>query len=215
LCCCYYCDQGTLTSGQGCASWVTGYGLNNFCADGGDPNPANWLYNAVRGGSGGTAGYCIIQNNSNCGRISTIGGYGLCMCGNGNFCENPGGCLNSGNDLFCQPTVSSRNGYGNLTIPATRGCHFVITAPGMFAATKSASTGQIYMYFSAPPIVNVSPDARYADICNGCYIATTVGACDPTAFPMPNRGGISNHANGGQMTYGLPGGGGQVCIYWL
>jgi hypothetical protein len=207
-CCCYYCDQGSHTFGQGCASWVTGYGLNNFCADGGNPNPANWLYyaNVL---CGGTGGYCIIQNASTCGKISTIGGYGYCMCGHGGFCYNPSTCLN-GADLFCQPTISDRKGYGNLTIPATKGCHFVVTAPGMYAATKSASTGQLYMYYTSPPIVNMT-----CETCSSCYMATTMGACDMTAYPFPSRGGIGGHACGGNYSYGTPGGGGQVCIYWL
>jgi hypothetical protein len=207
LCCCYYCDTSGLTAGQGCMSFVTGYGLSNFCADGGDPHPGNWLYNAARGGAGGTGGYCIIQNNSNCGKISTGVVYGYCMCQWGGFCF-AGSCTS--HDMFCQPTISGRRGYGNLTIPATRGCHFVTSAPGMFGASLAASTWDSYRYFINPPIVNLT-----CATCNNCYLATTMGGCSPSAFPFPSRGGIGGNVCAGNMSYGLPGGGGLVCIYWL
>jgi hypothetical protein len=79
--CCYYCTQGTDTAGGGCMSYVTGYGLNNFCADGGDPSAANWLTRVAQGSNGGCLGYCVIQNNTNgWGKQCTGTTYGYWRC---------------------------------------------------------------------------------------------------------------------------------------
>ena len=209
-CCCYYCTQGSISSGQGCASFVNGFGLNNFCADGGDPSPSNWLYKATGQQMGGIGGYCIIQNMANCGKVSTISGYGYCMCQWGGFCLNSSNCMT---DLFCCWTASNRTYYGNLTIPATRSCHFVIGAPGMYNAMLAASTADFYYYFVSPPIVRIT-----CATCSGCYVATTMGGCTTYAagaYQFPSRGGIGSNVCAGNMSYGLPGAGGAVCVYWV
>lgn len=210
-CCCYYCTQGGPTDGQGCASYVTGYGLTNFCADGGDPSPANWLYRAAQGASGGIAGYCIIQNNGlGCSKLSRISGYGFCMCGWGGFCWN-NNC--TGHDQLPYST-SCRIPYGTLNPGiATKSCHHVIGAPGMFNRTEAASTWDPYRYFISPPIVDMTTTT-----CSSCYLFTTMGACSTYSagtYQFPSRGGIGGNVCGGNMSYGLPGAGGAVCVTWI
>jgi hypothetical protein len=211
-CCCYCCTSGTLSAGSGCASFVNGYGLSNFCADGGDPNPANFLYNATRGGSGGIGGYCVLQNNMTAqATISKNTTYGYCICSWGGFSFTSNQCTQ--NDTFCRPTVSDRRWYGNLTIPATRGCHFVIGAPGMFACVAVASTWDGYRFFKSPPIVNITTAT-----CSSCYLVTTIGGCVTYAggaYQFPSRGGIGGNVDGGSSSAGLPGAAGLVCVYWV
>jgi hypothetical protein len=170
-----------------------------------------WLYRAAQGANGGIGGYCIIQNNSNCGKLSTIAGYGYCMCGWGGFFWNDQ-C--DSNSLFCTPTTSCRMYYGNVT-NATKACHFVIGAPGMFNSMLTASTGEPYRYFVSPPIVNLTTTT-----CSSCYLFTTQGggSCNGLwnqgAYQFPGRGGIGGNTCAGTMTYGGYGAAGMVCVTW-
>lgn len=210
--CCYYCTQGSDTYGNGCMSYVTGYGLNNFCADGGDASAANWLYRVAQGAGGGCAGYCVIQNNTNGYGKFLIGvTYGYCMCSYGWFCF---GQSCSSFDML-PFTTSCSTYHGNLTIPATKACHFVIGAPGMYNASCGASTWDGYRYMVAPPIVNLT-----GGCCAACYTATSMngGSCwnyNQGYLQYPGRGGASMNVNGGQSGYGGMGTGGMVCVSYI
>jgi len=210
-CCCYYCTQGNYNTGQGCMSYVTGYGLSNFCADGGEPSPGCWLARVAEGAAGGINGYCVIQNNSNGYTKYNKGtAYGFCMCSWGGFCF--GGTCSSHDTL--PYSTSCRIAYGSLNPGiATRGCHYVIGAPGMFNKSIQASTWDGYRYFISPPIVDITTTT-----CPSCYFVTTMGACSPYSsgtYQFPSRGGIGGNVCGGNMSSGLPGAGGAVCVTWI
>jgi hypothetical protein len=213
LCCCQYCDQGTYNTGNGCASYVTGYGLSNFCAEGGEANPACWLQRVAPGASSGVSGYCVIWNSTNgYSKLQRGTYYGYCMCNWGGFCFNPGGC-SGGHDQLPYST-SCKLPYGSLTPGiATKGCHYVVGAPGMFNNSVAASTFDVYRYFTSPPIVDMTTTT-----CSSCYLFTTMGACVTYAggaYQFPSRGGIGGNVCAGNFTYGLPGAGGAVCVTWI
>lgn len=213
--CCIMRDAGP-TSGGGCSSWVTGPGLCNFCADGGEAS----MYCMLLRSFGGTGGYCVLSNVggliNKCNK-GTV--YGYCMCSGGGFCWN-NNC--SGRDAI-PFTTSCRTWYGCVTNPS-RGCHFVIGAPGMFNSVNTACTGdgvdgwqsEVCLSLTHPPIVNLTCDA----CCRSLSVSTTCAAschghihCG--VFPFPSRGGAPSMVGGGcDNCGGGIAGGGLVIVEW-
>jgi hypothetical protein len=219
--CCMMRSEGP-TGGAGSPSYVTGPGLCNFCADGGDPSPWCWLQRATSRSDG----YCVIMNAQNYyNKVSYKGTYyGWCMCGGGGFCWS-NSC--SGRDAI-PFTTSCRTWYGCVHAP-TKGCHFVIGAPGMF---NSANMGSGYdgdrkaenydgayteycLQLTHPPIVNLTCDVCSWGICAGATCAGCFGKIQCGVFPYPSRGGRATYVGGGcDNCGGSYGGMGMVCVQW-
>lgn len=218
--CCYPSASNGITTGSGCASYVTGYGLSGVCADGGEVNSYTWLQRAAA-----VNGVCNSSINGVCAYVpipyicSVIPKgtyYGWCICSNGGFCWN-NTC--GGGSGGCIPFITScKMFYGTVT-NATQCCHFVIGTPGVFNAWCSYSAND-YKCAIAPPVT-----------CS-CYSTATCGviisadyncqACsgfggNPTVFGcFWGRGGYPSSASGGSDSYwGFPGFGGAVCVQYL
>jgi hypothetical protein len=211
--CCYMQSAGP-TVGAGCASYVVGPGLYNFCAEGGEPNPYCGLQRA-QGLDGQTAtfdGRCMIMNASTRGnKIGKGTTYGWCMCGGGGFCWGTG-C--SGNDALPY-TTSIKSFYGSVTNP-TKACHYVIGANGMFnSINQTTSYTEGCKYLTHPPIVNFC--------CATCSVYMNAGltCCGASInavngyFQLPGRGGgPSSVAGGCDNCGGGIGTMGLVCVTW-
>jgi hypothetical protein len=213
--CCYMSDAG-YTSGGGCASFVVGPGLYNFCAEGGEPSPYCWLQRA-NGKDGQTVtfdGYCVLMNASTrCNKISKGTVYGWCMCGGGGFCF---GSNCTGNDVI-PFTTSTKSFYGSVTTP-TRVCHYVIGANGMFNAAGLDFSGaqDACRCLFHPPIVNLTCCCCGKSMSSFTFdFGCCYRACDGF-FQFPSRGGYPSSVCGG---YNNCGGGigamGMVCVTWI
>jgi hypothetical protein len=212
--CCTTTDAGS-GAVPGCASYVTGFGLCNFCAEGGESSPYGWLQRASPAMSG--QGICVIMNNGgyiNRGIKSTI--YGWCMCNGGGFCWNT--C--SGRDVIPFST-SCKTWYGCITNP-NKGCHFVIGAPGMFNSMNTTAAGDgwdgwtsdVCSTVTHPPIVNLTCDTC-CKVMGGVSCGGIVQHIHCGVFPFPSRGGASTSATGGVGNCaGGVGGGGMVIVEW-
>lgn len=214
--CCNMRDAGA-TAGSGASSYVTGPGLCNFCADGGEAN-TYCLYPR----HGMTSGYCTHRNNSMVCSIESKGTvYGWCMCSGGGWCWS--------NTCVGRPSLpfitSCRTWYGCVTAP-TKSCHFVIGAPGMFNSinmsggdgnsTGDGSYNEYCMLVTHPPIVNLTCDccAQWIYAGNTCA-GSCYGHIYNGVFPFPSRGGYPSSVGGGcDNCGGGIAGGGMVCIQW-
>ena len=207
--CCYSNDAGP-TALPGCQSYVTGYNLCNFCADGGDSSPYCYLIRA----RGSADGYCVIQNYTNGTLNKNPKGtsYGWCMCSGGGFCWN---AQCSGND--CLPFVTSTKTYYGCVPTPTKCCHFVIGAPGIFNAVNGLSgyQNEICKYLFHPPIVNQT--------CGCCGALMRAGSTDAGCCYVPasgylqywGRGGWPSSVAGGcNNCGGGVGSGGAVCVQY-
>jgi hypothetical protein len=219
--CCFMQDAGP-TAGAGSPSWVTGPGLCNFCADGGEPSPYCWLQRATgRPGSG----MCVIMNAQNyTNKVNKGTSYGWCMCGGGGFCW---GNQCSGRDAI-PFTTSCRTWYGCVTNPA-RGCHFVIGAPGMFNSANFGSnynradrrqeydgaSNEFCLILTHPPIVNLTCETCTWGACAGATCRGCFGNVRCGVFPFPSRGGRATMVGGGCDNMGGGyGAAGMVCVQW-
>jgi hypothetical protein len=201
------------TAGSGCASFVTGPGLYNFCAEGGEPSPYCWIQRASGNATSGTFdGYCVIMNASTRGsKIGKSTYYGWCMCGGGGLCWSQQ-CSSNDTIPF---TTSAKSFYGSVTNP-TKACHYVVGANGMFnAAQLNQCQNENCKYLTHPPIVNLTCTCstipmNSCAICCGC-----AGNYNTGVFQWPSRGGAPTSATGGT---GNNGGGwgtmGLVCVTW-
>lgn len=210
---CYKDSSSSKTAGSGCASFVIGNGLCNFCADGGESDPWKWLCKAQ--GCYGACGICVMQNNINSMTRNAKGTYyGWCLCGNGGFCWS-GTC--GGNDSM--PFIASDKTYYGCVTNANKICHIVVGAPGMFNAIQQpGSDGYQYescKYSYHPPLVNQS----------SCCCTAVISACTNAEgstydavngyFQCPGRGGHPAYAAGGSWYCGGRGTAGAVCIQYM
>jgi len=222
--CCYPDNSNGSTTGSGCASYVTGYGLSGVCADGGEVSPYCWMKRekAVNGvDNADFAGLCVMLPNSNwaCNSIGKTIATGYCMCSNGGFCGYNGGvsCCSVGTHPF---VTSCRSFQGSVT-NATQCCHFVIGTPGAWAALIAVGSTAIYNPVF-PPITCVlcgcSGQSYYLRVDSACCSAQSVGYSQPCQLPGYAYGkggwGATSHASYG-MGYGFPGAGGAVCVQYL
>jgi hypothetical protein len=219
--CCMMQEAGP-TQGAGSSSWVTGPGLCNFCADGGEPSPYCWLLRATgRPGSG----QCVVMNAQNFqNKVNKGTNYGWCMCSGGGLCW---GNTCSGRDAI-PFTTSCRTWYGCVTNPA-RGCHFVIGAPGMFNSANfggsynradrrqeyDGASNEFCLILTHPPIVNLTCETCTWGACAGATCAGCFGNVRCGVFPWPSRGGRATMVGGGcENRGGGYGAAGMVCVQW-
>lgn len=188
------------TDVSGCKSYVTGYGLSNFCADGGCSSLGRMMY--------------MIHGTSCCryqARCSTTAGGCIC-CGNGNtyFCFS-----NSCNISCCFTTSctccinrvfdSDRKGYGTS-----------YQIPSMY----SADWFDTNFYGCACDQPTMLPSGTVSSICcigytsDTCCGASWGGACAGNRC-QPGKGGSFTHIMGGNTGgYGDWGRTGMVKVSW-
>lgn len=207
LCCYQYCTGPSYTTGDGCQSYVTGYGLNNFCADGGDANVFNML---SRARNGINTNICVLLSAQALNSICSRGVYyGYCMCSTGFFCFGST-CSNSAwNSPY---TTSCKTYYGNVT-NATNNCHFVIGMPGVFPCF--CASGSYYNVYAATAPV-------FGCCCYFvCYYSPDYPRCGgPSPMAQGLASGFGSGAQGastsaGTLTYcGGIGVMGAVCVQY-
>lgn len=191
-CCLLYCCQNTDVSG--CKSYVTGYGLTNFCAE------------------GGCGQYCTVMEYVNPGqpscRYQGIGQSqaGMCICGGWSMCF-------SNSCASCAPItrafIPTRTFYGSSTTG---------TVVGLSSMTSADcwSTDNYGCICSAPILL---PNGTVSSvICNGYTSGTCCGVrCAACAGGpcYPGMGGYWTHAMGGSTEiYGDFGRTGMVKVSW-
>lgn len=205
--CCYAFVQG-IGGLNGSSSWVTGNGLCNFCADGGDSNGYNWICRMM--GSCGTSGICVLFSKGVCCSLTVKGTYpGFCLCSGGWFCTSGGGCNSSLHQCW---STSCNIPYGCVT-NGTSLCHYVAGAPGMYPF--------ICQYFACalltmPPVIGCCAAQNQSVIicCGACSMGCAYAY--PCAYPFysPGQGGIPTVAFGSAGCSGSPGAGGMVIVHY-
>ena len=204
---CCYPSAGGGYCGRGCASYVTGYGLFNLCAEGG----TNYQWqNVLDQGCYGTAGgsyWCTIEYFPNSGTIA-----GPCICGNNNYCFQ--GCAT------CGEIVVHRNTLTNYKGSACNG--ITIGIPGLHGGLCLDTNN--YGHFTNPPVICGTHTGSFGATTNcGCRICftsetclggqTCQACCGPQRFP--GMGGFAYHVmGGGNSGCGAPGTMGMVRILY-
>ena len=201
---------------DGCASFVTGYGLTNLCAE------------------GGRAGLCAIPCNygiSRCQLMSmssplyptqyaqTFQPQGFCFCNSGsNFCAAGTSC-----PLTLPLLVSDRSFFGNTSTAGVNVCGL----PSMLTG-RVCYDGNMYGYNIIPPVP--TPCCATAHVTDCCYSlggqccqAFTSGTCGGYCcntiqtsytkyFTWPGQGGVPVHVMGGSCLCGDSGRMGMVKV---
>lgn len=211
-CCFNYCSLGSPGNQDGCASYVTGFGLNNFCADGGDSNAYNMM---MRYGDcqAGIAGYCILTPPLiTCSIVSRLSPYGYCMCSSGNLCWG-NTCMGSGIYLPC--VTSCKRHYGNVT-NASRSCHYVVGMPGLFGCVCMSSSTYTALYFGAPPVFGccLAGTQTFTVGGNCCTSSVSGSLMALSCIAGFGSGGHPSAACAGTFSCGSVGTMGAVCVQW-
>lgn len=192
--CCYACNaQNTST---GCPSYVTGFGLTNFCA---------------MGGCAGTFRAMSILHGTSCCRYQARGftTAGNCICLSGSaYCGN--GCATCG----CIPWQADPDlkFYGS----ATTGTVFGIPS----IHSSGCIDSNIYGYHEHPPVISPCHTAQPNSCC--CFSFSSGSCCGGCrcrpvdgALCYPGAGGFATHMMGGSTAWaGDSGRGGMVRVTW-
>jgi hypothetical protein len=192
--CCYACRAQNTSSG--CASYVTGTGLTNFCAEGGEANKICEI--KTRGQLGATV----------CNLCRYLGAcftnYGTDMCWSGNLSSvigTPGGCFDA-----IYPMISScKTYYGSATSGTVYGIR------GSFGSISVTCTGAICV--AHPPIYGYASSS----CCTCCVYANYQQGCArsvPNGYMViPGAGGWAGFKCGGATNCaGDSGRAGMVCV---
>jgi len=193
---------GNVNGYQGCPSYVTGTGLSNFCAEGGESSIGCQLQ--TRSICGISQGYCMF-----------LGG---CVCDNNSVCWHPdissGGQGGTGSPACCFdnmfPMMSScRTYYGSATSGTVYGIR------GSYGSIAVNCNGTIRVQH--PPVYGFASSS-----CCCCIITTNYGGgCSISAIngvmQIPGAGGFANFKCGGGTagSYGDKGKFGMVCVSYL
>lgn len=223
-----YISAGTdITPYSGCASFVTGYGLQNFCAEGGEASMLAYqqkMTNCV------APSCCMLfATHAWCDVLAAVGSAAAwpCLCYNSFYCfhSSPGNTIypkwqtayvgTQRNDMMCYVT-SCKTYYGASSFSNT----YVYGVPGMFQAMCLDINN--YGSMAAPSIYGLS-----AGVCDGYTISFTTGSCggfccSPVAgclicgfgTAIPAMGGIATHSMSGTIICGSPGKMGMVCVQY-
>lgn len=214
--CAYVCSmsQAGIDTGHGCASFVAGYGLSNFCAEGGEPSPYKWQMR-VKNCDNTFNGYCMglyIQDGYSKVVKGTV--YGCCICSGGGSCW-------SGTCTYTEfPFSTSCKMYYGCVTNASNTCHIVIGTPGMFNCTSDPSncgyTSCLCSRYYHPPITCSSTCNCYM-VVNMLYCcpANIYQPCDSSSYGCwPGMGGRPASVCGGTCICGGIGSGGMVCVQY-
>jgi hypothetical protein len=222
--CCYPDTSNPITTGSGCASYVTGYGLNGVCAEGGEVSTCCWLKrkHAINGvdNSDFSSPRVIFPNSTwICTSISKSTNYGWCLCANGGFCTTSTyACITIGTHNFITSCKIFR---GNVTNP-TLCCHFVIGTPGVWSLMTGIGNGMGF-YVNYPPVTCYSCSCPVQSYTGCCLSAENYcGMCGLYTYPCQRPDNAPGRGGGGSMSYagndrwvGFPGNGGAICVQYL
>lgn len=180
---CMYAQSCLSTSaGQGCMSYVTGYGLTNFCAEG-----------------GAVGMYCSMLDQA----IPNTSGYCVWHYGGGTTNQGPCICNAPNNDYYCFQSCatcgiipvwqSARTYYGSSTLG------FVSGLPS-FHSGGCLDTNN-YGYHLSQPIINTTNGVFTGTSCCASFTSSSCGGCNCSAcagyFQNPGSGGTMTHTMGG------------------
>lgn len=195
-CCCA--TAGGTNNVDGCASYVTGTGLSNFCAEGGEGSV--WCELRTRCTQGSVQGYCRY-----------LGG---CICSNESICWSPNTSGDGTGYPSCCfdnmfPMISScKQHYGSATSGTVYGIR------GSFGSIAVNCNGTIRVQH--PPIYGFASTS-----CCCCIITTNYssGWCRSAAsgyLRIPGAGGFAHFkCGGGTSNAGDQGKFGMVCVSYL
>lgn len=196
--CAYNCFPTSASEGRepGCQSYVTGYGLENFCANGGGGRMGNW-----------TGGWYGKHNQHRHSAIGCDDGGG-CYCSNGSWYCFDNSC-STGAEICYMPDAWY---FGHVTHPAADG-NFVYGIRGMWPRESCVTTDHYYCAWSAPiypwgDTTIINNQYTSSNCCKGCTFRDQI--------PYPGAGGYHSHAMGGATSVcGDPGKFGMVCVQWI
>lgn len=209
---CAYCcfTNWSATPADGCASFVIGCGLSNFCAEGGRGNMCSipCLF--------GTSKYGLTNMSSGTG-LSQANMLGMCFC-TGSFCATGTSC-----PLSMPTLVSDRTFYGNTSTTGVNVCGLPSMITGPFNLDNN-----LYGYNIIPPVPTpCCATAHVTDCCYslggwccqsfssgscGGYCCNTVQASYTKYFTWPGQGGVPTHVMGGNCYCGDSGRMGMVKV---
>ena len=214
------------TPSNGCASFVNGYGLSGFCAEGGDAS----AYNFLQKSTGCIPAYCgqiTFAPVSGMCDVTVGASSPYCICSNGNICANyfwpyisaPG---SSGQLASSYCYISSNKCYyGSSSLYSL--CNFSNAAVyGIAGQWSSVCVSPSVAYSCHPPIFNLGPAIMYcsggAYYCGG-YTLAGIPCCYPLSSfsgqALPGQGGIFVFTCGGQNISGSIGKMGMVCVQYV
>jgi hypothetical protein len=191
---CAFCCFGSTTSGAnripGCPSWVTGPGLCNFCANGGQGSLGNWM------AAYGKSTPCYLATNCCTGQS---------ICNNGGDTCHTGSCSSGG----IIPYTPGASYFGTTTSATTPSIVYGIR--GMWPLMCWTTSN--YGYQCHPPIYGFETVSR----CNPSYSSGNCCGCNCRAscniLQVPGAGGFYSHAmGGGTGLCGDMGRMGMVCV---
>ena len=203
---CAYCcwsQPGEGGNSVGGTSYVTGFGLCQFCAQGG----CGSLYCHMG---------ALHDDNYNCcryhGSDTSTQAAGGCLCASGRWMCH-GGCASCG---LMEYTCGKSKYYGCAT-PAVGGAK-VYGIPGVYG--QACWDSSFYGYWKAAPMINVDHTKRVgSDCCMSWTSGDCCGGCKCTAanaiFCWPGQGHFGVQVNGENYCYyGDSGRGGMVRVSW-
>jgi hypothetical protein len=192
--CCYACRAQN--DADGCPSFVTGFGLTNFCAEGGEGNIfCEAKTRCVIGVE--TCGFCVFLGGCICNSGSDI-------CWSGPQQGGIGVCVESG----AQTISSCKTFFGTAT------CGTVYGVRGSFGCIAVSNDSSICV--AHPPIYGFPTSS-----CCSCCIAVNYrqGCCRSAAngfMQIPGAGGWAGYKCGGETNRaGDAGRMGMVCVSFL
>lgn len=191
--CAVCCNSAYSTGQSGCGgnSYVTGFDLSGFCAEGGNPR-ISCAMAKLHGGS-----CCRWQAE---GRTSS----GPCICETGHWYCYDNSCATCGEIPW---VVSDRSYSGSSTTGEVYGL------PSYFSSKTCLDTNN-YGYMIHPPMINICHESH--GCCCFSFTSNSCGGCNcgRTTLNIPGAGGAAVHVMGGCYICGDPGRGGMVRVTW-
>ena len=193
--------------GPGCPSFVTGFGLCNFCADGGQGSLSDWM-----AALGQTRTFMLTSSAVQC-----TTNYGPCICTSGTYF-----CFNSSTTQGEIPHTPGASYYGTTTSETSPSIVYGIR--GMWPTlevgySNNPFTGCVYTVRSChPPIYGFENRSRCVyEFMNNCctfFGGCSVGNAQLGYLPIPGAGGYPTAVSGGfnSTAVGDAGRFGMVCV---
>ena len=208
--CSYYDYSVDISTFAGCSSYVTGYGLCNFCAEGGEPSTICMMRTMDVSGCLQSWNSCMFVDPPHV-TMSCLGYCGhFIMCNGSTICQGSGYAGSVDQATYVPMIRSCKTYYGNTHSSFCDSCwsYRVYGMPGMFGCMRFNLNN--YMCAWQPPVFGFLA---------GCQWSTTTGTCggslcNAALTSIPSAGGWATHAMGGNFICGGPGRAGMVCVQY-
>lgn len=193
--CCYSCYNAA-QCGCGGDSYVTGYGLSSFCAEGGNPRIS--------------CAMCLLHNSSCC-RWQAEGctNSGPCICEQGHWYCFDNSCATCGEIPWIVDT--NRGFYGSADSGTVYGL------PSIFSSKTCLNTSN-YGYHIHPPQIGPCHTEQPGSCSCQDFTSSTCGGCCCQVCDgcreFPGGGGTAVHVMGGNFQKGDAGRAGMVRVTW-